>query len=98
VGLVVFTLVLISVLGSVIDSGVNGAVAEASGGYALRVDYRPSAGAGDPGPLPGAGGGGAAPGAPRGPACRASPARKSRSRPRWSGPPRPWPSRACSRW
>jgi putative ABC transport system permease protein len=48
-GLVVFTLVLISVLGSVIDSGVDGAVAEASGGYALRVDYHPSATAGDPG-------------------------------------------------
>jgi len=48
-GLVVFTLVLISVLGSVIDSGVNGAVAEASGGYALRVDYHPSAAADDPG-------------------------------------------------
>ncbi|HWD44491.1 MAG TPA: FtsX-like permease family protein [Actinomycetota bacterium] len=48
-GLVVFTLVLISVLGSVIDSGVDEAVAEASGGYALRVDYHPSAGAGDPG-------------------------------------------------
>jgi putative ABC transport system permease protein len=42
-GLVVFTLVLISVLGAVIDSGVNRAVAEASGGYALRVDYNPSA-------------------------------------------------------
>jgi putative ABC transport system permease protein len=47
-GLVVFTLVLISVLGSVIDSGVDGAVAEASGGYALRVDYHPSATGGDP--------------------------------------------------
>jgi putative ABC transport system permease protein len=42
-GLVVFTLVLISVLGSVIDSGVDRAVAQASGGYALRVDYNPSA-------------------------------------------------------
>ncbi|MDF2745645.1 MAG: hypothetical protein K0S88_7025, partial [Actinomycetia bacterium] len=48
-GLVVFTLVLISVLGSVIDSGVDGAVAEASGGYALRVDYHPSATPDDPG-------------------------------------------------
>ena len=42
-GLVVFTLVLISVLGSVIDSGVERAVAQASGGFALRVDYNPSA-------------------------------------------------------
>jgi len=42
-GLVVFTLVLISVLGSVIDSGVDRAVAQASGGFALRVDYNPSA-------------------------------------------------------
>jgi putative ABC transport system permease protein len=42
-GLVVFTLVLISVLGSVIGSTMDRAVAEASGGYALRVDYNPSA-------------------------------------------------------
>ena len=47
-GLVVFTLVLISVLGSVIDSGVDRAVAQASGGYPLRVDYHPSAAIGDP--------------------------------------------------
>jgi putative ABC transport system permease protein len=47
-GLVVFTLVLISVLGSVIDSGVDRAVAQASGGYALRVDYNPSAPVQDP--------------------------------------------------
>jgi putative ABC transport system permease protein len=47
-GLVVFTLVLISVLGSVIDSGVDRAVAQASGGYALRVDYNPSAPVADP--------------------------------------------------
>src|SRR5918992_5004521 len=47
-GLVVFTLVLISVLGAVIDSGVNRAVAQASGGYALRVDYNPSAPIADP--------------------------------------------------
>jgi putative ABC transport system permease protein len=47
-GLVVFTLVLISVLGSVIDSGVDRAVAQASGGYALRVDYNPSAPVDDP--------------------------------------------------
>jgi putative ABC transport system permease protein len=47
-GLVVFTLVLISVLGAVIDSGVDRAVAEASGGYALRVDYNPQAPVADP--------------------------------------------------
>ncbi|HZA81047.1 MAG TPA: FtsX-like permease family protein [Actinomycetes bacterium] len=47
-GLVVFTLVLISVLGSVIGSGVDQAVTQASGGYALRVDYNPSAAIGDP--------------------------------------------------
>jgi putative ABC transport system permease protein len=47
-GLVVFTLVLISVLGAVIDAGVDRAVAEASGGYALRVDYNPSAPIADP--------------------------------------------------
>jgi putative ABC transport system permease protein len=47
-GLVVFTLVLISVLGAVIDAGVDRAVVEASGGYALRVDYNPSAPIPDP--------------------------------------------------
>jgi len=47
-GLVVFTLVLIAVLGAVIDSGMDRAVAEASGGYALRVDYNPSGAAADP--------------------------------------------------
>jgi putative ABC transport system permease protein len=47
-GLVVFTLVLISVLGTVIDSGVDRAVADASGGYALRVDYNPQAPVADP--------------------------------------------------
>jgi putative ABC transport system permease protein len=36
------------VLGSVIDSGVDQAVAQASGGYALRVDYNPSAPVDDP--------------------------------------------------
>jgi putative ABC transport system permease protein len=45
---VVFTLVLISVLGAVIDSGVDRAVAQASGGYALRVDYNPSSPVQDP--------------------------------------------------
>ena len=47
-GLVVFTLVLISVLGTVIDSGVDRAVAQTSGGYPLRVDYNPSAPVPDP--------------------------------------------------
>jgi putative ABC transport system permease protein len=47
-GLVVFTLVLIAVLGAVIDSGMDRAVAETSGGYALRVDYNPSGPATDP--------------------------------------------------
>jgi putative ABC transport system permease protein len=47
-GLVVFTLVLIAVLGAVIDSGMDRAVAESSGGYALRVDYNPSGRAADP--------------------------------------------------
>jgi putative ABC transport system permease protein len=47
-GLVVFTLVLIAVLGAVIDSGMDRAVAEASGGYALRVDYNPSGPGADP--------------------------------------------------
>src|SRR5215218_7167336 len=41
-GLVVFTLVLIAVLGAVIDSGMDRAVAETSGGYALRADWNPS--------------------------------------------------------
>jgi putative ABC transport system permease protein len=47
-GLVVFTLVLISVLGSVIDSSVDRAVADASGGWAVRADYNPSAPVADP--------------------------------------------------
>ncbi len=42
-GLVVFTLVLISVLSSVIQSTVDNEVASASGGFAVRVDYNPSA-------------------------------------------------------
>jgi putative ABC transport system permease protein len=44
----VFTLVLITVLGSVIGSTVDRAVADASGGYAIRVDYSPSAPVADP--------------------------------------------------
>ena len=47
-GLVVFTLVLIAVLGAVIDSGMDRAVAETSGGYALRADWNPSGPATDP--------------------------------------------------
>ena len=47
-GLVVFTLVLITVLGSVIDAGVDRAVANAAGGYAIRVDYNPAAPVTDP--------------------------------------------------
>jgi putative ABC transport system permease protein len=47
-GLVVFTLVLITVFGSVIGSTVDRAVADASGGYAIRVDYNPSALVADP--------------------------------------------------
>jgi putative ABC transport system permease protein len=47
-GLVVFTLVLISVLGTVINAGVDRAVATASGGYALRVDWNSQAPVTDP--------------------------------------------------
>ena len=47
-GLVVFTLVLITVLGNIIGSTVDRAVADASGGFALRVDYNPSAPVADP--------------------------------------------------
>jgi putative ABC transport system permease protein len=47
-GLVVFTLVLITVFGSIVGSTVDRAVADASGGYAVRVDYNPSAPVADP--------------------------------------------------
>jgi putative ABC transport system permease protein len=47
-GLVVFTLVLITVFGNIIGSTVDRAVADASGGFALRVDYNPSAPVADP--------------------------------------------------
>jgi putative ABC transport system permease protein len=47
-GLVVFTLVLITVFGNIIGSTVDRAVADASGGYALRVDYNPAAPVADP--------------------------------------------------
>ena len=102
-GLVVFTLVLISVLGSVIDSGVDRAVAQASGGYALRVDYNPSAPVQDPaGRL--AGGHFAGRVAGVAPLTSAEgevlgvPAPPSRSRRRWSGPPRPGRRRPVPRW
>jgi putative ABC transport system permease protein len=47
-GLVVFTLVLITMIGSVIGSTVDRAVADASGGYAIRADYNPTAPVTDP--------------------------------------------------
>jgi putative ABC transport system permease protein len=47
-GLVVFTLVLITMVGSLIGSSVDRAVADASGGYAIRADYNPSAPITDP--------------------------------------------------
>ena len=42
-GLVVFTLVLITVFGSIIQSTLGNEVANASGGFALRADFSPSA-------------------------------------------------------
>jgi putative ABC transport system permease protein len=47
-GLVVFTLVLITVLGSIIQSTLDREVANASGGFALRADFNPSAPVADP--------------------------------------------------
>jgi putative ABC transport system permease protein len=47
-GLVVFTLVLITVLGSIIQNTVGNQVANASGGFALRADFNPSAPVADP--------------------------------------------------
>jgi putative ABC transport system permease protein len=46
--LVVFTLVLIIEIGAVVDRGVDQGVVDGSGGYALRVDYNPTAPIGDP--------------------------------------------------
>ncbi len=40
--LVVFTLVLITVLGGLIDATVNNEVANASGGFAVRADFNPA--------------------------------------------------------
>jgi putative ABC transport system permease protein len=47
-GLVVFTLVLITVLGNLIGATTNSEVANASGGYAIRADFNPSAPVTDP--------------------------------------------------
>ena len=41
-GMVVFTLVFITVLAALIDGTVNRTVASASGGFALRLDYNPA--------------------------------------------------------
>ncbi len=54
-GLVVFTLVLITVLGSIIQSTLGNEVANASGGFALRADFTPSAPVADPAAAFGAG-------------------------------------------
>ena len=101
-GLVVFTLVLISVLGSVIDSGVDG-VAQASGGYPLRVDYHPSAAIGDPAETLGGGRfagrvAGVAPLASAEAEVLGVPGAAKPGGGGGSGPPRPWPTTACSRW
>jgi putative ABC transport system permease protein len=47
-GLVVFTLVLITVLGNLINATTDSEVANASGGFAIRADFNPSAPIGDP--------------------------------------------------
>ena len=47
-GLVVFTLVLITVIGNLISAGTNAEVANASGGFGVRADFNPSAPVGDP--------------------------------------------------
>jgi putative ABC transport system permease protein len=47
-GLVVFTLVLITVLGSLISSTVDTEVANAAGGFGMRAKFNPSAQLGDP--------------------------------------------------
>jgi putative ABC transport system permease protein len=54
-GLVVFTLVLITVLGSIIQGTLGNEVANASGGFALRADFSPSARVADPAAAFGAG-------------------------------------------
>jgi len=47
-GLVVFTLVLLTVLGNLISSSVDEQVRNASGGFAIRADYNPSGPVTDP--------------------------------------------------
>ena len=47
-GLVVFTLVLITVIGNLISAGTDTEVRNASGGFAIRADFNPSAPVGDP--------------------------------------------------
>src|SRR6266545_7243445 len=54
-GLVVFTLVLITVLGGIIQATLGNEVANASGGFALRADFTPSAPVADPAAAFGAG-------------------------------------------
>jgi len=45
---VVFTLVLITVIGNLISAGTDAEVANASGGFGVRADFNPSAPVGDP--------------------------------------------------
>jgi putative ABC transport system permease protein len=47
-GLVVFTLVLITVLGNLINATTDSEVRNASGGYAVRADFNPAAPVADP--------------------------------------------------
>jgi putative ABC transport system permease protein len=47
-GLVVFTLVFITVLSALVDATVSRQVTSASGGYSVRVDYNPAAPIADP--------------------------------------------------
>jgi putative ABC transport system permease protein len=47
-GLVVFTLVLITVLGNLINATTDSEVRNASGGFAVRVDFNPAAPVADP--------------------------------------------------
>jgi putative ABC transport system permease protein len=47
-GLVVFTLVLITVIGNLISAGTDAEVANASGGFGVRADFNPSSPVGDP--------------------------------------------------
>jgi putative ABC transport system permease protein len=47
-GLVVFTLVLITVIGNLISAGTDAEVANASGGFGVRADFNPSAPVSDP--------------------------------------------------